>query len=392
MRSPSAAISAAFVLCSSSAPAATWVVDPSGSGDATTIQGGIDLASPGDSVTVLPGTYFEGLRVATDDLTVIGLQGAAATVLDASEGGTLGGACVFTSLYDDVERSVWAGLTFTGAVSGYGSGALYALRLRGDVEIRDCIVRDNTIYGWALVGSAGDLTLRNTLFADNTRSPDAFDRAAVDWQGGGDVDIDSCRFERNSTGANSTGGVIDARSGDASIRNSVFLENWGGWTFVRGMNVALEGNLFVRNGGGLSCSLLRLEHNTFSGHSFRVDYFPVQEGSAIRANVFTGSSVGLPLPPGGGGIVVECNDSWGNTVNWSGHDPSGENGNFSAPPGYCDPEGGDFTVAANSPLLPENNSCGVLIGALGAGCGAVSIDPTTWADIKSRYRTGTRDR
>lgn len=41
------------------AASAVWVVDPEGSGDATTIQGGIDLASVGDVVQVRPGIYSD---------------------------------------------------------------------------------------------------------------------------------------------------------------------------------------------------------------------------------------------------------------------------------------------------------------------------------------------
>lgn len=69
-----------------------------------------------------------------------------------------------------------------------------------------------------------------------------------------------------------------------------------------------------------------------------------------------------------------------------GFDPTGALGNVSVPPRYCDPVGRDFTVASNSPLLPENNECGVTIGAFGVGCGAVSIEPRSWGSIKSRYR------
>jgi hypothetical protein len=54
---------AAILLLASSARAATWYVTQAGTGDATTIQTGIDLASTGDTVLVTPGTYTDTLLV-----------------------------------------------------------------------------------------------------------------------------------------------------------------------------------------------------------------------------------------------------------------------------------------------------------------------------------------
>jgi predicted outer membrane repeat protein len=39
-------------------------------------------------------------------------------------------------------------------------------------------------------------------------------------------------------------------------------------------------------------------------------------------------------------------------------------------PLFCDLESGDLTLAGDSECLPENNSWGILIGALGQGCAA----------------------
>jgi hypothetical protein len=47
---------------------------------------------------------------------------------------------------------------------------------------------------------------------------------------------------------------------------------------------------------------------------------------------------------------------------------------------------GNYAVAANSPSLPPNNSCGVQIGVLGAGCPTTGLEAMSWGEIKSRYR------
>jgi hypothetical protein len=60
--------------------AATWVVDPGGAGDATDITGGLELASSGDTVLVLVGTYNENLRM-PEGVILIGAAGAYGTVI-----------------------------------------------------------------------------------------------------------------------------------------------------------------------------------------------------------------------------------------------------------------------------------------------------------------------
>lgn len=48
----------------------------------------------------------------------------------------------------------------------------------------------------------------------------------------------------------------------------------------------------------------------------------------------------------------------------------GQDGNICRDPLFCDPEGGDFTLAAGSPCMPDfNPDCG-LMGAHGLGCDA----------------------
>ena len=51
-------IAIAFAIAAaSSAWGATWTVDVNGSGDFVDIQSAVDVASAGDEVIVLPGTY-----------------------------------------------------------------------------------------------------------------------------------------------------------------------------------------------------------------------------------------------------------------------------------------------------------------------------------------------
>jgi len=67
-----------------------------------------------------------------------------------------------------------------------------------------------------------------------------------------------------------------------------------------------------------------------------------------------------------------CSDIHGNAGgDWVGciAAQAGMNGNFSADPELCDPEGGDFGLLETSPCAPENSPSGCgLIGACGVGC------------------------
>jgi hypothetical protein len=398
MRAPIALALTALALSPQLSHSDTWIVDPSGSGDATTIQAAVDLASDGDTILVSAGTYAEQIQLDKDDLTITGASGAEATVVDSEPMAF----CLQSS--SEVTRTILSGLTFTGARGGYdyGGQTSFGLQLRGDVEIRDCVIRDNTCNLGSAVTGQGTLWITNTSFLGNGAFKDGYypdpgcGVPCVNWEGR--LEIDGCRFENNGGICN---GVLRCTTGPISIRDSVFEENatylWpGGMLAVGGTSCLLEGNLFVRNHGGpifdpaSGLVTLELRNNTFAANqvtgTIGDEPIPAAPGSVIRANVFTGSEIGLFLPDGGGGIVVECNDSWGNDVNWMGHDPSGQNGNFSLAPQYCNPGANDFSFAVSSPLLAQNNACGVTIGASGVGCGAVSVEPMSWGAIKSQYR------
>ena len=68
--------------------------------------------------------------------------------------------------------------------------------------------------------------------------------------------------------------------------------------------------------------------------------------------------------------ILSCTDVvWNEGGDWVGciADQQSQNGNFSNTPAFCDPENGDFRLQPGSPCLPEHNSCGVQVGALGEG-------------------------
>ncbi len=73
------------VISSSPAQARTWYIKVDGTGDAPTIQAGVDSAIAGGSVLVGPGTYYlSGGILVKDGITLIAEKGPLETILDAS--------------------------------------------------------------------------------------------------------------------------------------------------------------------------------------------------------------------------------------------------------------------------------------------------------------------
>lgn len=89
------------------------------------------------------------------------------------------------------------------------------------------------------------------------------------------------------------------------------------------------------------------------------------------------SGVGVNVDESSSASIV-CTDIHGNAGgDWVGYIAEflGQDGNICEDPLFCDPEGGDFTLAAGSPCLPGfNPDCGIM-GAHGLGCDAPSAVP-----------------
>ena len=65
----------------------------------------------------------------------------------------------------------------------------------------------------------------------------------------------------------------------------------------------------------------------------------------------------------------------------------GVSNNIIADPIFCNAGLDNFTIQTNSPAAPNDPSgCG-LRGALPVGCGTVSVQATSWGQIKGKYHT-----
>jgi hypothetical protein len=145
----------------------------------------------------------------------------------------------------------------------------------------------------------------------------------------------------------------------------------------------LQGCAFVGNTAARGGALAVFSGTAvITGSSFVGNDAPL--GAALRLNTATVQVSESVLAYNTGGDVADCVsatvqltccDLWGNeTGDYAGclAGQDGIAGNFSADPLFCSWPFGEVTLLPDSPCLPANNPCGVLVGAYGApGCGPI---------------------
>jgi hypothetical protein len=236
-------ILALCALCTA-APAATFIVDPAGSGDAVTIQAGIDLSASGDTVLVTPGVYegqgntsldFGGRRIALEST-----GGCGATVIDCGDStrafhfhsaealGTLvrgftvrngsaekGGAVrVRSNARPTFRECAFRGnrATEDGGAVHVGTGSAF---VGEDLEFKDNL----SASGGAVFVREGHLVLERCSFVANT----AGGGGAVRLYYGYSASLTDCAFSVNEAGA--YGGAVMDQASDPHIDACTFSGN-----------------------------------------------------------------------------------------------------------------------------------------------------------------------
>ncbi|MBZ0172453.1 MAG: hypothetical protein K8E66_08745, partial [Phycisphaerales bacterium] len=199
------------------------------------------------------------------------------------------------------------------------------------------------------------------------------------------VTIERCVFVRPMlTEYGGTGAALALTAlGPKIVRDNVFY----------GMNLGDVGAVCV----DLSRDFVVVSGNTFADCHQQVQGFTgsaarvtLADGIEFHSNVvaYTSGAKALSFIESQGPVTLGCNVFWDN-VDGIGYelDPTDR----IADPPFCDPDHDDYTLQGTSPCLPELSlGCG-LIGALGQGCGTVSLTPETWGRIKSGFRTGEEE-
>jgi parallel beta helix pectate lyase-like protein len=402
-----------LLLPTSPLSARTWKVLADGSGDASTVQAGIDSAVAADTVLVGPGKYFERITFRGRDIVLRSSAGPAQTILDASD---LGGRVV-TFEAGESRAALLEGFTITHGLGGIliinSQPSIVGNTITDNVPIQNgggiwCgadtffpwfpFIHGNTITNnranW-LCGGVGFLQrmvpeISNNYIADN-----------------------------EATGADGGGIYYTSFDEGAIIRNNIVLNNragdHGGGMYIgslgsKVLGVEVSWNLVANNyahgsapitpnsGGGvwLAGTHAWVHHNTVAGNTgdgadstYGGGVVVDGPGSpTIEQNIIAFSTNGGGVWCGNGATPqLQNNFAWqnsgGNGVedcpNWWQSD-----GNIVDDPHFCDAASGDFRVASNSGVMTHP------AGPLGAfpepGCGPVAVFRSTWGSLKIRYR------
>lgn len=367
------------VLRSEAGPDVTILdVQGQGMGSASTIQAR-DLPS---DATAIEGFTIRGVHY--PDSGILAVYCGKVTVRDCrlldvgiQDPGT--GSHALRSRYTDIEvvdcsfENCWAS----------GGGAIG--QLSGGVMMSGCEIIS---CGWTAVYLTGESNpfhaaeISDCVFRGNITGGGGAALLISDLRNG--VSITDCWFEDNvSTGPTGSGGAvrIQQSSRPATVTGCVFINN-----HLQGFGHG--GTLTV----SLSSGFVTVSSNTFYGSTqdnafggSTVDLLG-QSDVSFSNNVLSASTSGLAVvyaPEAD--VTSSCNVFWDNEAA-PAHGFELDPTDRIVDPNFCDPESGDLTVSALSPCLPANSlGCG-LIGALGQGCGMVSIAPRSWGTIKSMYR------
>lgn len=278
--------------------------------DQPTIQAALDAAKPGDQIEVRPGFYRENPDFKGKDVRLLGLGGAAATVLD---GGGKEGVHVGPN-------GLVAGFTITNAFGTFGGGII--------VSGVGSVIRSN-IFDHCNQGSGGF----GAAIGGNSASPL----------------IEANLFTRCSADSQFLSGVLGFVNGSSPvIRNNLFLSN-----------DAVAINLTLPAG-----NKPQVINNTFVGNrvAIHLDNRVNVDGQIYRNNILAGNQVGLEVVFGNGQIQAAWDNNllFGNFSDYTGvADLTGTAGNFHADPWFYDPEVGDFRLRRNSPAIDSGSAVGM---------------------------------
>jgi hypothetical protein len=416
--------------------ARTWYVTPGGTGDAPTIQAGLDSAVAGDTVLVECGTYYEHDIIMKSAVTLRSTTGDPTCVtIDAQQLGRV----IYCSYAHHTTRI--EGFTLTGGlVAGNNEGGGLYCYDRARPRLAHLVFHDNHVgagvegYGGGMAASWGSqVHLRDAVFSGNSAGAGGglffaegnvirltevvFMRNTCKFSGGGlayevtdSAFLDNVSFIEN-TSDNVGGGMFCSHvQHDHIIRDCLFEGNScndiGGGVFIFTDNPDLYNCTFVENsaeyGGGLGCDWYfgpHLHSCTFYGNHATYGcciagyYYNYTELFNTILSYGTGGSALYSFPEGDFGLT--CCDIYGNEGgDWVGVvDQLGIRGNIQTCPAFCNvaTEPYDFHLCDGSACAPGNHpdgyDCG-LIGAwdVGCSCGPTTAQPSTWGGIKALFR------
>ncbi len=265
------------------------------------------------------------------------------------------------------------------AIGGGRGGGLYCTG--GAPLVSDCEINTNG-SGWNFNGYGGGISASGAaMIVDCTIANNTTDGEA----GGAELTNGATMERCVITGSNSyLGGGGVRMSGNATLRDCLVAQNAvaerGGGIYASGV-VTIAGCTVADNegsdGGGIYAA---------TGANLQLIGTIVWDNcgpsTVPSRNIYVG-----------GYFNVECSDIELDGIDGPGQLNLGPDVIHLAPL-FCQPGGctthnpaGDYRLQENSPAAAANAppACG-LIGALDVGCGATSVEPTTWGAVKAGFR------
>jgi hypothetical protein len=419
---------AACVFCLASlaprtAPAHTISVDCQGHGDFDHIQGAVLAASSGDTLRIAPCTYEE--QVVTNgkflvllgearQTTLITWPGPGSTVQCADEGLTLKGLTIerIPPTQTALGWHDWGIRVEDCFIQGRAGGGVYF----GSIYAQNSYIRELFVTGGQTSSTTIDSRFSRVWIS------------GVFLQAGNDLHSSGCRFgelhfgslaggtsDQDSIGSVALNGGLDVyNSLDATGSTIDTLRAFeSAWVSLQGCRIGSmsyeaagfvfpslsmqrcivvddfavkprvyapspsygERSAFVDN----ICSV---EHNTFlAGATFDESAFPsAPSTNSVRSNIFAGPTVIFSSFQN----LLLSDNCFASSHDFNVLDPDVLNSNLFEDPQFCNPTS-DYRLKSSSPCV-GNAHDGGNIGALGVGCGPVSVRPVSWGKLKALFQ------
>ncbi len=332
-------------------------------GPGQSIQAAIDQAVAGDRVVVLPGEYWESIDLKGKAIELVGLNGAAGTVLHGN------GKSVITLHQGEGPATRIRGLTVTGGIASWMGGGIDGAPSggpRSTALIEDCLIRENQAL-FAGGGVAGDFTLTRCTIRDNAATGPALSIAHTGGVWGGPTMVECAVLD--NVAKYGPGGVHLSALGPVQLVDCVIAgnqsSNAGGGVYVaQGTTAAITRCVIAKNHLEAFCPECPLDFWTLgSGVYAEAGSSVIVESSTVVDNSGTATgpaAIGQIVGGLSGPMTVTDSIVRGNTslqldaaaVAYSDVEGGAAGpGNFDADPLVVDALGGDYHLAPGSPCI-----------------------------------------